>query len=362
MNRLILGIMVAAMLIFVPFACLAKDTAGPLPAAKELQGITPFGAVVRRNWAGWSQGNSTVSKPDLIARIADPEYTGEDAAALVALEVYLRKAPSVDLATAAAIDDEKILTVYDKNVLKLRRARRTLFANGRPTFELLQQGPPGDCYFFSASGWMAKNRPDDVMNAITPLDDGRFRVRFANGDEAVVTPPTDAELAINDSDSTMQDGLWMSVLEKATGTIQSRTIRKSAELPDPTVAIDISGVPISSVIKRWTGHEVKVYPLAGRADRDLVRIGLVGMHGRRSLATALLLHRPPAKLPFDHVYAIMDFDPATDTVTIWNPWGTDFTPNGPSGPENGYERKKGIFSLTLDEFITFYTFLAIEKN
>jgi hypothetical protein len=357
-----MGIIVAAMLIFVPLACLAKETAGPLPAAKELQGITPFGAVVRRNWPRWSQGNDSVTKQDLIARIVSPEYTGENAASLVALEVYLRKNPSVDLATAATIDDEKIVTVYTNNVLKLRRARRALFANGRPTFELLQQGPPGDCYFFSASGWMAKNRPDDVMNAITPLDDGRFRVRFANGDEAVVTPPTDAELAINDSDSTLQDGLWMSVLEKATGVIQARTIRKSAELPDPTVAIDIPGVPIAGIIKRWTGREVNRYPLGDRANRERVRNGLVRMHGRKSLATALLLHRPPAKLPFDHVYAILDFDPATDTVTIWNPWGTDFTPNGPSGPENGYERKKGVFFLTLDEFITFYTFLAIEQN
>lgn len=346
----------------LPFTVLANDHKTVPLSAEELKGITPFAAVVQRNWNSWSKGNATVTKLDLIAQMASPAYTGEDAAALVALEIYLKKNPAVDLATAAAIDDPKIMERYYRNVLKLRRVKRVLFANGQPTFELLQQGPVGDCYFFSASGWMARNRPGDVMNAITRLDDGRFRVRFANGDEATVTAPTDAELAINDSDSTLQDGIWMSVLEKATGTIQARTYRKSAEIPDPTVAIDTAGIPIGSVVKRWTGQEVKVFRLGARVQRDQVRRALIRMQERTSLATSLLLHRPPAKLAYDHVYAIMGFDPGTDTVTIWNPWGTDFTPNGPSGPENGYARKKGIFTLNFDEFVSFYSYLAIEQN
>lgn len=346
----------------LPFTVLANDHKTVPLSAEELKGITPFAAVVQRNWNSWSKGNATVTKLDLIAQMASPAYTGEDAAALVALEIYLKKNPAVDLATAAAIDDPKILDRYYRNVLKLRRVKRVLFANGQPTFELLQQGPVGDCYFFSASGWMARNRPGDVMNAITRLDDGRFRVRFANGDEATVTAPTDAELAINDSDSTLQDGIWMSVLEKATGTIQARTYRKSAEIPDPTVAIDTAGIPIGSVVKRWTGQEVKVFRLGARVQRDQVRRALIRMQERTSLATSLLLHRPPAKLAYDHVYAIMGFDPGTDTVTIWNPWGTDFTPSGPSGPENGYARKKGIFTLNFDEFVSFYSYLAIEQN
>ena len=349
-------------LLVAPGLALADDqTPVPLTPA-ELKGITPLAAVVQRNWPRWSAGNDAVTKLGLIAQIAKPEYQGEDAAALVALETYLRQHPSVDLAGAMAIDDAPTLTVYHKNVLKLSRAKRTLFANGQPTFELLQQGPPGDCYFFSATGWMARNRPREVMRAITALEDGRFRVHFANGNEATVTGPTDAELAINDSESTLQDGLWMSVLEKATGTIQARTMRNSAALPDPTVAIDISGVPIASVVSRWTGCEVKKYTLGRQANRQLIREGLIRMHERKSLATALLLHRPPAKLPYDHVYAIVDFDAARNIVTLWNPWGTDFTPNGPSGPANGYERNKGVFNLTLAEFISFYSFLAIEQN
>ena len=361
MKRIITGLIVT-LLIALPVVGSAKESASPPLDPEVIKNITPFAAVVQRNWKSWSQGSDTVSKLDLIARMANPDYRGEDAAALVALELYLKKNPSVDPATAAAIDDPKIIDRYYRNVLKLRRAKRVLFANGQPTFELLQQGPVGDCYFFSATGWMAKYRPGDIMNAIRQLDDGRFQVRFANGDEATITTPTDAELAVNDSDSTLQDGLWMSVLEKATGTIQARTFSRSAAIPDPTVAIDTAGIPIASVVERWSGREAKKLPLGRRAHREQVRSALIRMQEKRSLATALLLHKPPAKLPYDHVYAIIGFDPGSDTVMIWNPWGTDFTPNGPSGPENGYERKKGIFMLSFDEFVNFYSFLAIEQR
>ncbi len=361
MPRIGLYMLVASLLFCFAMDCLSKDLSEKPLTVEDLKSTTPFAAVVRRNWKSWSQGSDAVSKLDLIARMASPDYRGEDAAALVALEIYLKKNPSVDLATAGAIDDPKIIDRYYRNVLKLRRVKRVLFAKGQPTFELLQQGPVGDCYFFSATGWMAKYRPGDIMNAIRKLDDGRFQVRFANGDEATITPPTDAELAVNDSDSTLQDGLWMSVLEKATGTIQARTFSRSAAIPDPTVEIDTAGIPIASVVERWSGREAKKLPLGRRAHREQVRNALIRMQEKRLLATALLLHKPPAKLAYDHVYAIMGFDPGSDTVTIWNPWGTDFTPSGPSGPENGYERKKGIFTLSFDEFVSFYSFLAIEQ-
>lgn len=339
----------------------AKQDLIPL-TEQELKGITPFPSVVQRNWLRWSQGKDAVTRLDLIAQIAKPEYQGEDAAALVALEIFLKKNPAVDLSAAAAVNDSKILDRYYRDVIKLRRVRRILFAGGRPDFDLLQQGPAGDCYFFSATGWMAKNRPDEVMKAIVQREDDRFQVRFANGDEATVTMPTDAELAVNDSDSTLQDGLWMPVLEKATGTIQSRFIRKSADIPDPTMAIDTGGVPIGSVVKRWTGRDVKVHRLGRQTRREEVQNALIRMQEQKSLATALLLHKPPAKLAYDHVYAVMGFDADRNIVTLWNPWGTDFTPDGPSGPDNGYERKKGIFYLTFDEFVSFYSFLAIEQN
>jgi len=59
---------------------------------------------------------------------------------------------------------------------------------------------------------------------------------------------------------------------------------------------------------------------------------------------------------------VLDFDPATDTLTLWTPWGTDYTPSCPSSPACGYARTRGTFQLPLDDFDNFFTFLAIEQN
>lgn len=345
-----------------PVNALADKHTEPVPSETEISTMAPLARVIERNWQTWSKGSGTVSKLDLIAHMANPAYKGEDAAALVALEKWLRKAGSIDRENAIALQDPKIISTYYSNVHKLKKVKRLLFANGQPTFELLQQGPPGDCYFFSGTGWMAFYRKQVIMDSIKQRPDGRYDVIFPNGDSAIVDPPTDAELAINDSTSTLQDGLWMSVLEKATGMILSRTSSKSADIPDYTVAIDRGGVPIGSIVERWTGKKPILVHLGSRTNRDKVRKALIHMQRYNLMSEALLLRKPPAKLAYNHVYAILGFDDTTDMVKIWNPWGTDFKPKGPSGAEFGYARDKGVFFLPLADFIDFYSVVAIEKR
>lgn len=62
----------------------------------------------------------------------------------------------------------------------------------------------------------------------------------------------------------------------------------------------------------------------------------------------------------DHVYAILGFNKTSDMLTIWNPWGDDFTPKGPPGIQNGYARKHGVFTMPMDEFMSVYSVLSIE--
>jgi hypothetical protein len=340
----------------------ADDPEEPTDASEtEAADASPFGTVVARNWAAWSGGRGAVSKDDLISAIARPEYRGEDAAALAALEYWARRNSPVDRATAVALADPKVLKRYRTGVAKLRSASRVLFASGSPNFSRLQQGPAGDCYFFSGAGWIARYRPRVIVQAIAPLPDGRFQVTFPNGDAATVTPPTDGELAANDSASTLADGLWMPVLEKATGAIMATRNSRSAAIPDPTLAIDVPYGP-KSIVERFTGRRATGHHLGARTRHAEVREALTRMHDRRLMAEVLLLHRPAAKLVWDHVYAVLDFEPEGNTVVLWNPWGTDFQPKGPSGPENGYAREHGVFRIPLDEFVRFFTFLAIEEG
>lgn len=305
------------------------------------------GSVVARNWTAWSGGRDAVSRDDLIAAIARPEFRGEDAAALAALEYWSRKNSPVGHDAAISLDDPKVLKRYRTSVAKLRSARRVLFASGTPTFSSLQQGPAGDCYFFSGAGWIARYRPEVIVRAIATLPDGRFQVTFPNGDAAVVTPPT--------------DGLWMPVLEKATVTIMAQRNARSAGIPDPTLAIDGPGGP-KPIVERFTGRRATGHHLGARAHRGELRQALTRMHERRWMAEVLLPHRPPAKLVWDHVHAVLDFEPGSNQVVPWNPWGTDFQPPGPSGPENGYARVRGVFRIPFEQFVAFFTYLAIEDG
>jgi len=80
------------------------------------------------------------------------------------------------------------------------------------------------------------------------------------------------------------------------------------------------------------------------------------------MGEALLLKRNSSHLPWDHVYAVMDFDPKKDMLTMWNPMAHSFKPAGPDSIKNGYAASGGIFKIPLKDFMVLYSFLAIEKN
>lgn len=81
------------------------------------------------------------------------------------------------------------------------------------------------------------------------------------------------------------------------------------------------------------------------------------------MAQAITPMQPTGKLPENRCFAVLGFDSASDTVKLWNPWGNDFTPaKGPSGPENGYTRTKGVFAVKTDDSLKLFKFLAVEKR
>ncbi len=327
-------------------------------AAGELR---PFSAVISVNWKLWSGGRDSISRDDLIALFVDPAIKGEDAAALAALVRHLRHngGEPVSLLSVSGITDKNTLSFYSESAAKLKSVKRVLFASGRPDFSKLRQGPATDCYFFSGTGWIAKFRPEVITGAIKEIPGKGFRVVFPDGEEALVSPPTDAEMAYNDSPSTLGDGIWMPVLLKAEGVIEGRRNARRAEIADPSLRVDVGGGP-AAIVKRWTGNGFSGFNLGG-ASRKAVRAALVRMQGRGLMAEALSYKHPDGKLIGNHCYAILAFDAETDILTVWNPWGNDFTPKGPSGPEFGFERRGGVFKISLDDFMKLFRYLAIEK-
>ena len=197
---------------------------------------------------------------------------------------------------------------------------------------------------------------------IQPLPDDHYLVLFPDGEQVVVTSPTDTELACNESPSTAADGIWMAVLEKAVGTLDYGRDAKTRAVADPSLRVNLGGSPRVDV-RRWTGNAVDSYRLRDPSRQAAVREALVGMASRRLMAQAVVLKADgPAPIPVDHAYAVLGFDPKADVLTIWNPWGDDFTPRGPAGPEHGWPCTHGVFQVPLAEFVRVFSMLDVERR
>ena len=186
---------------------------------------------------------------------------------------------------------------YQAYVTKLGKANRSLFADGKPTFARMKQGPAGDCYLFSGAGWWAYTLPQRIVEMIQPLPDDHYLVLFPDGEQVIVTAPTDTELACNESVTTAADGIWMAVLEKAVGTLDYYRDAKTRAVADPSLRVNLGGSPRADV-RRWTGNAVDSYRLRDPNQQSAVRDALVAMASRRLMAQAVVLKSDgPAPIP-----------------------------------------------------------------
>lgn len=345
--------------------CSILTSPGILSTTSTANAANPLSEAIARNWSSWSQGQETVSYHKLIDELANPAYKEADAAALAALARTMRSSHfSGQLSRAQALDmaanNNTLQTQYVHFIDSLPQLSRNLYATGKPNFSALKQGPIGDCFFFSGIGWLTEYRPQVIQQAIVAEPNGQYRVKFPNGVQTVVTAPTDAEILFFNSASTITDGLWVTVLEKAVGAILPNYTKRVDNHVETAYNISLGGGP-ATIEAIWTGATPTVIYLNHKPARHEVRNALIRVQERNLMSQALTpSHSSAHSIAGDHVYAILGFDKSSDMLTIWNPWGDEFTPKGPPGIQNGYARKHGVFSMPLEEFLTVYWVLSIE--
>ena len=345
--------------------CIILSASGVFSITSTAKAATSLSEAIVRNWSSWSQGQETINYHNLIDELANPAYRDTDAAALAALARIMRSNHvtgqlSQAQALEMAANDHTLQTQYAQFIDSLLQLNRSLYASGKPNFPALKQGPIGDCFFFSGIGWLAEYRPQVIQQAIVAEPNGQYRVNFPNGAQTVVTAPTDAEILFFNSVSTITDGLWVTVLEKAVGAILPNYTNRVVNRVEPAYNIALGGGP-AMIEAIWTGASPTVIYLNRKPARHEVRNALTRMQERKLMSQALTpAHSIAHSIAGDHVYAILGFDKTLDMLTIWNPWGDDFTPKGPPGIQNGYARKHGVFTMPLDEFMSVYWVLSIE--
>lgn len=352
-------------------------------AASNGQWAVEWDASVQKNWAKWSKNESQVSFQQLVDCLSDSSYAGADAVTLATLTNYLRsKGFSMQEAspkhqfperTTLVITQAEALQLsfvpqvksrylsYDK---ALKNTNRQLFPDGQPSFSAnLGQGGAGDCFFFSAMGWLAKNRPQEIAHAITAESESHYRVRFPGGQSIAVNAPTDAELIFFNSPATLTTGLWMPVLEKAVGAVypEYNNSKSRGDYRDPIENLDEGG-SASVVEKIWTGRQSISICLHSRNagkiasyDRNnkLQYLSVGGLkdvlrQSAKHITQATAVNKPTnPSIHNHHVYAVFAYDEENGAVTLWNPWG------------DANKSLGSLFTLPFDEFLVNYQWIFI---
>ncbi len=156
----------------------------------------------------------------------------------------------------------------------------------------------------------------------------------------------------------------MAVLEKAYRRILTSTEHPNRQ--DRPSIYDAFGSSIRT-IEILDGHQTRKVVLRGIKPGSPQLAAL-----RKDLNAAQREHRlvkaatPDGKktpgIASRHAYAILGYNKETDLVTVWNPWGNNFTPKGPDGLQNGYTTKTGLFDILLKDLLTIFHDITFETQ
>lgn len=357
-------------------ALIAVVLVSPAPA-QERRGENTFAVTVAAHYAKWAAGlPGHRLTPQRIDRLVnDPNVCGDEAAAVAAIhKQFAAKNPPNTLDKTAllkpfagsATRPDEVATVVNFEAeftafrSHLRSIPREMFATDSPQRTGIRQGHLGDCFVVCGLGELATRHPARLKKMIAAEGDGTYAVTLPGEVKVTVPKLTDAQIALGSTAG--KQGLWVNVLEQAVAI----RLRKSGGSAVAIDAISNGGNP-GAVLELLTHHKIEVTRLHRTgAKRDEVLAAI-----RKQLTDAQAHHRMacagtgkvgpfPPGIASHHAYAVTGFDPAADTVTLWNPWGNTFHPTGPAGPTRGYATKSGKFTMPLKEFEAVFQHLFVE--
>lgn len=357
--------------------------AGGEGAAQQPKNKAPlpqFQTAAQKYFSKWDKDrNGQLSIEEIDAVLTDPQVKGE--AAAVAAVLRMAGTPSkktdpalvinADFLGAPVAPGKASLDVRFRSALdRIAKADRRLFTKEGPRLDAIHQGAAGDCFALAPLGATLARDPKAVTKMMTQTAGGKVRVAFA--DRSVeVAPLTDGEIAMSGG-STENTGCWLRVYEKALG----QYLRENKGDTGQGLAADVisHGGSQAVVMAALTGHAASTASLDKLRDPavDVAKRSAQLAEVRKRLAAAVAEKRlvgmsTPADLTMPgmtprHAYAVLGYDAKTDVLTLWNPHGSDFTPQGPPGPSNGYARKDGLFKVPLPELVQWARSLTFETD
>lgn len=322
-----------------------------------------------------------LSRTELNTALHSSSYTGQDAAAVAALnykvselEEYsndevgdendgVTRADIQQFTADSGTEGTAISNLVNGGTSRISSVNRQLFANGvnsvRP--DNIRQGMIGDCYFLAAVASMART-PEGrqrIHDMIQDNHNGTFTVNFPGRDPVTVNAPSESELALYSNSGS--DGMWLSVLEKAYAQSQNNSAVFSSENPYDEIG---GGDSLAAGIEAMTGHSVNTDDTAFTSESTLrSRLTDALSHGRVVTAGineyAWSSGTEDNGLPQGHAYTVLSFDPTTDQVTLRNPWGHTEPVDANGRPVDG--TNDGTFTVSIAEFDRYFSDICYEE-
>lgn len=328
-----------------------------------------FIAAATRGFVDWDlDKDGLINLVESSRGLGKPEFKGDVAAALATIHELLRgtqwrlNALSLGMIQEPArrpLDMPPWEPLFQRMVAAVEKPSAEVFMNGAPRLEGLKQGREGNCYLLAVIGAQLNKDPALIKAMIQPREGGAL-VDFQT---AKVTVPalTDAERAL--AATSADQGTWLSLVEKAWGTLD--LARKRERFTNPLDGAGAGGDP-AFVIQLLTGRRtisrqliiedgisevVRELDFSLRMAKQEKRIACAGTDGRRL---------PPGIVP-RHAYAILDYNPRSRVITLWNPWGLNRNVPSEPGLQRGYTTVSGKFEMPIGEFVRVFDVVFIES-
>ena len=366
--------LLAVLLTLGPRSRLGAEKAGRGWAGQARPAETPLAEVGEKHFEHWDRNhNGALDLAEVDHLIEDHSIHGRQAA--------LRRLPAApfdggkdDKSSPHKLTHKELLKLVEerdfqqrvtRNAKHLETIDRELFLPTDPDPATFGQGRLNDCYLLSTIAAEAHRSPKTIREMIHPQVTGGFQVVYGDGQKIQVAALTDAELLFS-AKLDHRHGSWLAVLEKSYGIIRKREKNRHADaaareantVPFETLNFGDTGV----IISLMTGRHADSLQLA-KAHPDQVHNLLVETTKKRRLICCGKNKDPgPPGIVSGHAYAILGYDAGHRLVTVFNPWGNNFTPKGTPGPAHGFVTKNGQFTLPLVEFKQVFSDIVYESD
>jgi hypothetical protein len=214
-----------------------------------------------------------------------------------------------------------------------RQTAGTLFVNGA-AYTDVHQGQVGDCYFVSSLAEAAFRNAATITNMFTVNGDGTYIVKFFNGTQPYYVTvdsylPTYAGgqfiyASAGSSYNSASNELWVALAEKAYAQLNEFGFSRAGFSVSGQNSYDaLSGGYIYSAQNHITGFLTAPFTMTSGGSSFTT---FVNAYNAGKLIGFASFQTPPSGsgVVGSHAYAVVGYNAAAQTVTLFNPWGIEY--------------------------------------